>query len=179
MLHHHLGIHYLQHQRHAVPEQGVVVYQEYVQLFLSPTAAIVCERSYSRCGFLTFARYSAKLMQVTNKHPNRTARTDVLATLNPQQRAAATYGLANPLNAGPLLVIAGAGSGKTLTLAARVTQLVLAGCDPARILLVTFSRRAAAAMERRVGRLLRWPCPPPARRRVWPGAAPFTAWRRG
>ena len=55
---------------------------------------------------------------------------------------------------GPLLVIAGAGSGKTLTLAARVARLVLAGADPARILLLTFSRRAALEMERRVGRVL-------------------------
>ena len=56
--------------------------------------------------------------------------------------------------AGPLLVIAGAGSGKTLTLAARVARLVLDGADPSRILMLTFSRRAAAEMERRVGRAL-------------------------
>ena len=56
--------------------------------------------------------------------------------------------------AGPLLIVAGAGSGKTLTLAARVGRLVLAGADPARILMLTFSRRAAAEMERRVGRVL-------------------------
>ena len=51
-------------------------------------------------------------------------------------------------------MIAGAGSGKTLTLATRVAQLVLAGTDPQRILMVTFSRRAAQAMQRRVSRLL-------------------------
>ena len=55
---------------------------------------------------------------------------------------------------GPLLVIAGAGTGKTTTLAARVARLVLAGADPGRILLLTFSRRAAQEMERRCGRLL-------------------------
>ncbi len=71
-----------------------------------------------------------------------------LAELNPEQRAAALY------RGGPLLVIAGAGSGKTLTLAARVAQLVLEGADPQRLLLMTFSRRAAAEMGRRVGRLL-------------------------
>ena len=54
----------------------------------------------------------------------------------------------------PLLVIAGAGSGKTLTLAARVARLVQQGADPQRLLLMTFSRRAAAEMGRRVGRLL-------------------------
>ena len=68
--------------------------------------------------------------------------------LNPQQQAAVDHGN------GPLLVVAGAGTGKTLTLAARVARLVLDGADPQRLLLVTFSRRAAAEMERRVGRLL-------------------------
>ena len=73
----------------------------------------------------------------------------------PAQRRAVEYGIApGELAHGPLLVIAGAGSGKTLTLAARVARLVLAGADPARILLLTFSRRAAAEMERRVGRVL-------------------------
>jgi len=75
--------------------------------------------------------------------------------LNPAQRRAVEYGIgAGDLAHGPLLVIAGAGSGKTLTLAARVARLVLAGADPARILLLTFSRRAALEMERRVGRVL-------------------------
>ncbi|HEV8312754.1 MAG TPA: ATP-dependent helicase [Burkholderiaceae bacterium] len=73
---------------------------------------------------------------------------DPFATLNDQQRAAVEHGDA------PLLVIAGAGSGKTMTLAARVARLVLAGADPQRLLLLTFSRRAALEMERRVGRVL-------------------------
>ncbi|MEO5881441.1 MAG: ATP-dependent helicase [Caldimonas sp.] len=77
------------------------------------------------------------------------------SALNPAQRRAVEYGIApGDLAHGPLLVIAGAGSGKTLTLAARVARLVLAGADPARILMLTFSRRAAAEMERRVGRVL-------------------------
>ncbi|HET9045335.1 MAG TPA: ATP-dependent helicase [Casimicrobiaceae bacterium] len=54
----------------------------------------------------------------------------------------------------PLLVIAGAGSGKTHTLAHRVARLVHDGADPYRILLLTFSRRSAAEMERRAGRAL-------------------------
>jgi DNA helicase-2/ATP-dependent DNA helicase PcrA len=69
-------------------------------------------------------------------------------TLNPEQRSAVAHGDA------PLLVIAGAGSGKTLTLAARVARLVLDGADPQRLMLLTFSRRAAQEMERRVGRTL-------------------------
>jgi DNA helicase-2/ATP-dependent DNA helicase PcrA len=52
--------------------------------------------------------------------------------------------------AGPLLVIAGAGSGKTNTLAHRVANLIVSGVDPRRILLMTFSRRAASEMTRRV-----------------------------
>ena len=55
--------------------------------------------------------------------------------------------------AGPLLVIAGAGTGKTSTLAHRVAHLILAGADPRRILLMTFSRRAADEMIRRIERI--------------------------
>ncbi len=68
--------------------------------------------------------------------------------LNPQQRQAVEHA------GGPLLVVAGAGSGKTLTLAARMARLVHNGADPQRVLLLTFSRRAAAEMARRAGRLL-------------------------
>lgn len=75
-------------------------------------------------------------------------RPDPFATLNPQQRSAVEHG------EGPLLVIAGAGSGKTMTLAARVVRLVLSGADPQRLLLLTFSRRAAQEMQSRVGRML-------------------------
>ena len=69
-------------------------------------------------------------------------------TLNPAQRAAAQYGI------GPLLIIAGAGSGKTATLAHRVAELVVRGGDPRRILLLTFTRRAAAEMIRRAQTVL-------------------------
>ena len=55
----------------------------------------------------------------------------------------------------PLLVIAGAGSGKTNTLAHRVAHLIVQGADPRRILLMTFSRRAASEMTRRVERIAR------------------------
>ncbi len=72
--------------------------------------------------------------------------------LNAAQRRAVEHGITGP--GGPLLIVAGAGSGKTMTLAARVARLVLGGADPTRLLLLTFSRRAAAEMERRVARAL-------------------------
>ena len=80
---------------------------------------------------------------------------DHLATLNPQQRMAAEHGIGEAAGAagGPLLIIAGAGSGKTNTLAHRVAHLLLNRADPHRILLLTFSRRAAAEMTGRVERI--------------------------
>jgi DNA helicase-2/ATP-dependent DNA helicase PcrA len=74
------------------------------------------------------------------------------AKLTDEQRAAVEHGGARTSQ--PLLIIAGAGSGKTLTLAARVARLIAEGADPQRVLLLTFSRRAAAEMTRRAGRLL-------------------------
>jgi len=70
--------------------------------------------------------------------------------LNPQQQAAVDHDNA----AGALLVIAGAGSGKTATLAARTARLIAQGVAPSRLLLLTFSRRAAGEMQRRVGQAL-------------------------
>ena len=67
-----------------------------------------------------------------------------LVTLNPEQRHAVEHGV------GPLLINAGAGSGKTKTLAHRVAHLIVGGVDPRRIMLLTFSRRAAEEMIRRV-----------------------------
>ena len=77
-----------------------------------------------------------------------------LERLNPAQREAVGFGVGEPEPAGPLLVIAGAGSGKTNTLAHRVAHLIAHGADPGRILLLTFSRRAADEMGRRVRRIL-------------------------
>ena len=76
--------------------------------------------------------------------------------LNGPQREAATYGStgAAGVSAGPLLIIAGAGTGKTLTLAHRVAHLVLEGTDPERLLLLTFSRRAAREMTGRARRIV-------------------------
>jgi ATP-dependent DNA helicase UvrD/PcrA len=71
----------------------------------------------------------------------------VFDTLNPQQLAAASHG------EGPLLVVAGAGTGKTMTLACRVAHLIDRGVPPQRILLLTFSRRAAREMLSRAERM--------------------------
>jgi len=79
------------------------------------------------------------------------AQRSYLDKLNAAQRRAVEYGGGKV--AGPLLVIAGAGSGKTNTLAHRVAHLIVKGADPRRILLMTFSRRAASEMTRRVERI--------------------------
>jgi DNA helicase-2/ATP-dependent DNA helicase PcrA len=85
-----------------------------------------------------------------------TAPAPYLDSLNAEQRRAVEHGIAGNLHVGaPLLVIAGAGSGKTNTLAHRVAHLIVSGADPRRILLMTFSRRAAAEMSKRVERIAR------------------------
>ena len=76
-----------------------------------------------------------------------------LSKLNDEQRRAVEHGCHDLTATSPLLIIAGAGSGKTNTLAHRVAHLVVCGIDPRRILLLTFSRRAAAEMQRRVERI--------------------------
>src|ERR1700730_5800040 len=78
-----------------------------------------------------------------------------LESLNPEQRRAVEHGAAGAGPFAPLLVIAGAGSGKTNTLAHRVAHLMVGGADPRRILLMTFSRRAASEMTKRVERIAR------------------------
>ena len=83
---------------------------------------------------------------------------DYLGMLNPAQREAAAFGSRQDdggFAAGPLLVIAGAGTGKTMTLAHRVAHLVIEGTSPERILLLTFTRRAANEMIRRVESIVR------------------------
>lgn len=100
-----------------------------------------------------------------------------LVTLNPAQSAAASHGepVANGgFRASPLLVIAGAGTGKTNTLAHRVAHLVLNGVDPARLLLLTFTRRAAQEMTRRAETIVlrslgESGAAPPAVRLPWAG----------
>ncbi|RWO08434.1 MAG: ATP-dependent helicase [Mesorhizobium sp.] len=80
-----------------------------------------------------------------------TFRPAYLAKLNAEQCVAVEHG--DGKVAGPLLVIAGAGSGKTSTLAHRVAHLIVRGADPRRILLMTFSRRAASELAKRVERI--------------------------
>jgi DNA helicase II / ATP-dependent DNA helicase PcrA len=75
-----------------------------------------------------------------------------MSDLNPAQHAAATHG------DGPLLIIAGAGTGKTRTLVHRVAHLIERGVKPERILLLTFTRRAAQEMLGRVERLVGAAC---------------------
>ncbi len=89
--------------------------------------------------------------------PAVTVAAAYLETLNPEQRRAVEHGVREQdcTPGAPLLVIAGAGSGKTNTLAHRVAHLIVNGADPRRILLMTFSRRAAAEMTRRVERIAR------------------------
>ena len=75
-----------------------------------------------------------------------------LEKLNAAQRKAVTHGEAladRGYRARPLLIVAGAGTGKTDTLAHRVAHLVIHGVDPARILMLTFTRRASLEMRRR------------------------------
>ncbi|MEE8426512.1 MAG: ATP-dependent helicase [Woeseiaceae bacterium] len=83
---------------------------------------------------------------------------DYLDTLNQAQRQAVEYGAqaaGEAFTAGPLLVIAGPGTGKTMTLAHRVAHLIVEGVDPQRILLLTFTRRAAQEMTRRAEAIVR------------------------
>ncbi|QOY92990.1 ATP-dependent helicase [Massilia sp. UMI-21] len=88
-----------------------------------------------------------------NAVPDQPATDDPFAGLNAEQRAAVEHDMGAP-TVRPLLVVAGAGSGKTNTLAHRVARLIQSGADPQRILLLTFSRRAAAEMGRRAGGVL-------------------------
>jgi len=79
-----------------------------------------------------------------------------LIELNEAQRRAATFGIvpaASAERSPPLLIIAGAGTGKTKTLTHRVAHLIINGARPGRILLLTFARRMASEMTRRVQRL--------------------------
>src|SRR5215218_9664545 len=75
-----------------------------------------------------------------------------LRGLNRRQRAAVKYGIkrGSAANPGPVLAIAGAGSGKTKTVAHRVAHLLASGVRPDRVMLLTFSRRAAEEMMSRV-----------------------------
>jgi DNA helicase-2/ATP-dependent DNA helicase PcrA len=81
--------------------------------------------------------------------PSETRDQRILEGLNDQQRLAVEHA------DDPLLIVAGAGTGKTRTLVHRVAHLIQRGTPPSRILLLTFTRRAAAEMLRRVDALMR------------------------
>ena len=80
--------------------------------------------------------------------PEEHSLDELTGQLNPEQAAAALYG------DGPLLIVAGAGTGKTRTLIYRVAHLLQRGVKPERILLLTFTRRAAQEMLTRAERLV-------------------------
>lgn len=81
---------------------------------------------------------------------------DSLKSLNPQQLEAVNY------DEGPCLIVAGAGTGKTKTLTTKIAKLIADGYNPARILAVTFTNKAAQEMRERVEALV-----PGAGNRVW------------
>jgi ATP-dependent DNA helicase UvrD/PcrA len=89
-----------------------------------------------------------RLYPPRSREVTATAPRDLTAELNPEQAAAARHG------DGSLLIIAGAGTGKTRTLVYRVAHLIERGARPERILLLTFTRRAAGEMLARVERLV-------------------------
>ncbi len=92
-------------------------------------------------------------MFATASPPTTASRDAVpwLDQLNPEQLAAATH------PGGPLLILAGAGTGKTTTLCARVAWLIKQGIAPERIMLLTFTRRAAREMLQRTRALVAAP----------------------
>jgi DNA helicase-2/ATP-dependent DNA helicase PcrA len=98
---------------------------------------------------------SEPVEQKRNTATSATVIDALLEGLNPAQRSAATYGIAaEGGSVPPLLIAAGAGTGKTKTLAHRVARLILGGADPRRLLLLTFTRRAALEMTRRAQQIL-------------------------
>ncbi len=89
---------------------------------------------------------------------------DYLQGLNPEQRKAAEH------TTGPLLIVAGAGAGKTKTLTHRILNLIHSGVAPEHILAITFTNKAAGEMKERVAKLL---AEDPARE--YDGAVPFVS----
>jgi len=108
------------------------------------------------------ASFSRTLGLVACKHMFASPRWD--EGLDEAQLAVANHG------GGPLVVVAGAGTGKTRALVSRVASLIERGAAPERILLLTFTRRAADEM------LTRRPTSSPCKGTAGPGAGPFTPW---
>src|SRR5262249_19844773 len=69
---------------------------------------------------------------------------DLLSDLNPEQREAVTHA------SGPLLILAGPGTGKTRVVTRRIAHLIATGADPSRLLAITFTNKAAGEMRGRI-----------------------------
>src|SRR5260370_18806098 len=130
-------------RRLAVPKVGGSAHGRFC---LSTLGGIA--RSNRRC-------YAISVERKRNTAGTARAIDALLEGLNPAQRSAATFGIgAEEGPVPPLLIAAGAGTGKTKTLAHRVPRLILGGADPRRWLLLTFTPRAPLEMTRRAQQIL-------------------------
>ena len=116
-----------------------------------------------RPGLASNVSIASQVLQCYRRSGERTRNTALplidcqrhLRDLNPAQRSVVEYGIGGDTKSPPaLLIAAGAGTGKTMTLAHRVAHLILNGADPHRLLLLTFTRRAALEMTRRTHQIL-------------------------
>lgn len=94
--------------------------------------------------FPNFGFYLIRMKSTENKKAERLSQQEYLSTLNDPQRDAVLYGN------GPLMIIAGAGSGKTRVLTYRIAHLIENGVDPFRILSLTFTNKASGEMRQRI-----------------------------